>query len=390
MAQQLTKREAAAAAIVERHFRTFANSPPIKGHFSFTITDVLSVTPKVNKTELARRFSRCFVFLKLDTKGNPIGLRKFKVSKQDSREGIRLALPLLKGVKFFVTIAVKYKGRSEVLHAIVKRNAKPSDFKHLIDPLTPSPVGIPTIHHSKLVYRIGFAYRSGTSCHFEVDCTATCDGSTLRTCAGGPTLYNDSACSFNHLSCDRSPIRKVNDCCEFTYQLQMEYGLSDVEVTYQKNGFKVKAGHFSQTILKVGPKDMNDCCPPKKAGAATGVGKTLPSSSSSKTGDPKPPKRETCKSKYPRELDCVDDLDSGFKYEDFDELQKHVEKAAGEPVRVIEKPQDKRGPCPGKGKHYDFIGVETGDHHGSAFGCRCCDDSVGQAPELVTRYKYNG
>ena len=257
----MTKKERAAATLVKRHFERFAKSKVIHGKLTFKIADVLSITRKTNKKELSREFSKHFVFFKLGRNGRPVGLRKLALTKRNASQAIRNASLLFRGAAFFVSIAVRYGGRSESLRAIVKKNAKPGDFRRIIDPLTPSIVGLPQITEktgSKTrTYKFDCAL--GPSCEFVVTIDAICGTAGLKTCEGGVEFKNTNGCFLNHGTCERSPIRKENDCCVFTYDLDLEYGLTGVTITYTSGGFTVTGGHFSETIFSK-EDDISDCC----------------------------------------------------------------------------------------------------------------------------------
>jgi hypothetical protein len=85
-------------------------------------------------------------------------------------------------------------------------------------------------------------------------------------------------------------------------------------------------------------------------------------------------------------IDCIDE---DFIYEEYEDMVEAAELAAGENIaRVETKTQDDRGPCPGKGDHYDFYN-RRGRFIGSGFSCTCCEDTL-EGPKVKTKYKYNG
>lgn len=119
----------------------------------------------------------------------------------------------------------------------------------------------------------------------------------------------------------------------------------------------------------------------------TTITTTVTKSVSSSSEETSSAARKTCMNTHPDALDCIDDL-NGFEYDTYEELIAAVEAISG-PVNVETRLQDERGPCPGKGNHYDFYSKRNGRHQGSGFSCACCEDTL-EGPKLTTKYKYNG
>ncbi len=243
----------------------------------------------------------------------------------------------------------------------------------------------------------------------DVCVRAVCEGGRCTGCLITQAKGNLGPCA--ELECFPQPTGGqpavgtiAGNCCIGTVGYAWATGFKSVKVSVDAGRVKFEIeGFFGRG--DTGFVSVEECCsgptrpPPETPSAPTGAKPkpatgTTPSGAAPSTNGIAPvtsetaPRRRTCANAFPGAIDCINE---GFVYETLKQMTKVVERIAGERiVHVDEKLQDDRGPCPKLGYHYDFYG-KSGDHHGSGFGCPCCDDLPDpEGPTMKHKYKYNG